>query len=98
MQSATPAQLGAEGSARRQQLPPSAERSEEHLGVLLVVVGVKRDPEVPVPLGGDNSVRRERPDERGRVGRPDAEKRAATGGGTGRDDDGAELVEPVEQP
>ena len=71
------------------------ERGEDGVDVVVGVVEVERDAEVRVALGGDDVLRGERGDERRRVGRADADERAARrGAATVR----AELVEPGDEP
>ena len=83
-------------SARRRRC--RAEPCEHGVDVALDVVGVGRDAEVAVPLGGDDPVRRQCGDERRRVRRADADERAAPFLRAGGDDDAAELVDPGDQP
>ena len=69
------------------------ERGEHGIDVVVRVVEMKRDAQARVALGDDDVVRGERVDERGSVGRADADERAARRRGRAR----AELVEAGEE-
>ena len=74
------------------------ERGEDRVDVLVDIVGVRRDAQVPVALGGDDPVLGERADERRCVGRADADERPAPLGVAWRRHRASELVDAGDQP
>src|SRR5205807_4478081 len=88
----------AASSAASEELLMARERFDDDVDVLGGVVRVRRDPQVAVSGGRDDSVAFERFHESGRVGRCDAEERASPLWPPGRHDSSPEPVESLEEP